>query len=129
MIINEKSSGLTEIAVSDPAKALHRKGTDEYTLNGRATIPTADLDLWEETDAPAYSPGDYKAKVIELLRERYDADDEAALIANVMEAEASEEHRAEFMAYQTYRNECKARAVEILTAKPEEEDNESERED
>lgn len=116
MTTTEKKNNLVEIS-TDESHILHRIGFEEYQELRRATIAAADLANWEEiavSDIPPYTEAEYKAKVTELIRERYSADDEFALINNVM-ANITEKRQSEYAAYQEFREECKRRAKEILT--------------
>ena len=116
MTTTEKKNNLVEIS-TDESHILHRIGSEEYQELRRATIAATDLANWEEiavADIPPYTEAEYKAKVRELIRERYSADDEFALINNVM-AGVTEKRQSEYAAYQDYRAECKKRARELLT--------------
>lgn len=96
---------------TDSEHILHRKGSDDYATIRKAI--TANPEDWEEIaieDIPPYTIAEYNAKVAELIHERYDADKEMSLINNMMEAEPTEAHKAEYSAYQAYRAECKQRA-------------------
>lgn len=104
---------------ADAGHILHRIGSKDYT-EIRHTI-VKDHEEWEEiavADIPPYTEAEYKAKVEELIRERYSASDEFALINNVM-SEATEKRQNEYAEYQTYREECKRRAKELLTTESE----------
>ncbi len=117
MITTEKKNNLVEIS-TDESHILHRIGSEEYQKLRRATIAAADLANWEEiavADIPPYTEAEYKAKVEELIRERYSASDEFALINNVMVGTPTKKREDEYAAYQAYRSECKARAKELLT--------------
>ena len=99
------------IVSTDNTHILHFKGSDSYSPIKRLT--TANPEDWEEIeigDIPPYTIAEYNAKVAELIHERYDADKEMSLINNMMEAEPTEAHKAEYSAYQAYRAECKQRA-------------------
>lgn len=99
------------IVSTDNTHILHFKGGDSYSPIKRLT--TANPEDWEEIaieDIPRYTIAEYNAKVAELIHERYDADKEMSLINNMMEAEPTEAHKAEYRAYQAYRAECKQRA-------------------
>ena len=99
------------IVSTDNTHILHFKGSDSYSPIKRLT--TANPEDWEEIaieDIPPYTIAEYNAKVAELIHERYDADKEMSLINNMMEAEPTEAHKAEYRAYQAYRAECKQRA-------------------
>jgi len=101
---------------TDADHILHRVGSDDYTPIRHTTAK--DPDAWEEiavADIPPYNEAEYKAKVEELIRERYTASDEFALINNVMSGTATEKRRSEYADYQAYREECKARARAILS--------------
>jgi len=100
---------------TDADHILHRVGSDDYTPIRHTTAK--DPDAWEEIavgDIPPYSEAEYKAKVEELIRERYTASDEFALINNVM-ANVTEKRQSEYAAYQAYREDCKVRARAILS--------------
>ena len=99
------------IVSTDNTHILHFKGSDSYSPIKRLT--TANPEDWEEIeigDIPPYTIAEYNAKVAELIHERYDSDKEMSLINNMMEAEPTEAHKAEYSAYQAYRAECKHRA-------------------
>ena len=96
---------------TDSEHILHHKGSDDYATIRKAI--TANPEDWEEIaieDIPPYTIAEYNAKVAELIHERYDADKEMSLINNMMEAEPTEAHKAEYSAYQAYRAECKLKA-------------------
>ena len=96
---------------SDASHIIHRIGDEDYPILRRAIV--ADPEEWEEVavaDIPPYTTAEYNAKVAELIHERYDADKEMSLINNMMEAEPTEAHKAEYRAYQAYRAECKQSA-------------------
>ena len=99
------------IVSTDNTHILHFKGSDSYSPIKRLT--TANPEDWEEIeigDIPPYTIAEYTAKVAELIHERYDSDKEMSLINNMMEAEPTEAHKAEYRAYQAYRAECKLKA-------------------
>ena len=100
---------------TDADHILHRVGSDDYTPIRHTTAK--DPDAWEEiavADIPPYNEAEYKAKVEALIRERYTASDEFALINNVM-ANVTEKRQSEYAAYQAYREDCKVRARAILS--------------
>lgn len=84
------------------------------------------LEDYEREKAEAARMAAYKARVVELIRQRYDADDEAALIHNFFAAQTAtadedaqahaeaETHAGEYLGYLTFRQECKARAKSEL---------------
>lgn len=112
----QRPDGLVSLD-TDNDHILHRIGSDSYPDIHHTTVRPDQVADYEEvalTDIPPYSEAEYKAKVEELIRERYSASDEFALINNVM-AGATEKRQSEYAEYQTYRAECKARAKAILT--------------
>lgn len=103
---------------TDAGHILHKIGSSNYPELRHLTVKADHVDAWEEiavADIPPYTKAEYKSMIVELIRRRYDADDEAAIVANALVDNPSEEHRAEFAAYQSYRRECKAAAVSALT--------------
>lgn len=96
---------------TDASHIIHRIGGEDYPILRRAIV--TDLEEWEEVavdDIPPYTTAEYNNKVAELIHERYDSDKEMSLINNMMEAEPTEAHKAEYRAYQVYRAECKLKA-------------------
>ena len=99
------------IVSTDNTHILHFKGSDNY--NPIRKLTTANPEDWEEIaieDIPPYTIAEYNAKVAELIHERYDSDKEMSLINNMMEAEPTEAHKAEYRAYQAYRAARKLQA-------------------
>lgn len=105
---------------------LHKIGSGDYSGYRHVTVKPEDVDLYEEValeDIPPYTEAEYKAKVSELIHERYSIDDEIALAANASspmlmdDDERAAEVAAEYAAYQAYRQECKTRAKELLMAR------------
>ena len=89
---------------------LRKKATQD--IIGRATylMPNETVDDYEEVlpgDEPKYTEDEYNKKVSELIRQRYPADKETALINNMLEDEVSEAHKQEYKEYQAYRKQCK----------------------
>lgn len=85
---------------------------------GQASVVAWEADRWTEipmaavAEAAATAQRDaaYKARVEALIAERYSPSDETGLINNMLDEAPTEDHRAEYRAYQAYRAECKARA-------------------
>lgn len=65
----------------------------------------------------------YKGALVNaMVRVKYSEDEVEAIVCNVLAAEVTEEHKNEWLAFQTYREECKARAktiIDIMTAESE----------
>lgn len=61
----------------------------------------------------------YGALINAMVRSKYSEDEVEAIVCNVLAAEVTEEHKNEWLAFQAYREECKARAktiIDIMTA-------------
>ena len=106
-------------AYSDTGVQIHKTGTDIY---GRAiTLLSGDTasDFEEVTEVSIYTKAEYDSKVAELVRERYSESEEFAIQRKALAAlSASEGTDAEFAAYNSYVNECKVRATDLLTRRP-----------
>lgn len=102
---------------------IHKKGTDVDRSN-LTMLPGETIDMYEEVmEKPPYTEEEYKQKVAKLIHERYGADEETSLINNMLDDNPTEDHIAEYRAYQAYRAECKARAKEMLENRDPEGDN------
>lgn len=112
---------------STEGKWIHRLGTEQYFR--RATALPADTPAdFEETDAPpAYTEAEYEERVEQLIRQRYTASQELALINNAMlslampaalavSGDETERHRSEYAQYQLFRQQCKRQAKEELSS-------------
>lgn len=105
---------------TDADHILHRIGSEDYSEIRHTTVK--DPDAWEEiavADIPPYTEAEYKAKVSELIRERYSADDEFAIQRKMLNAlmqpaplneDKTETAIDEYSAYNSYVEECKERA-------------------
>ena len=106
-IINEKWAEI----FADEGKELARKA-DGKPVGTKARVLRENLGEWTETDPAEIEAAEeaarYKARVVALIRERYDADDETALLAN--RGDGDPEHAEEYAAWQAYREQCKQRA-------------------
>lgn len=119
MVIKNRANGYKEIS-TDQEHILHIIGNAEYPIVRTAIV--ADPSKWEEiplADIPPYTEDEYDAKVDELIRQKYTASQEFALINNVL-ANVTPKRQAEYAEYQTYREWCKKQAKEILSKKVEE---------
>lgn len=70
------------------------------------------------TDYSAYKG----ALVNAMVRVNYSEDEVEAIVCNILAAEVTEEHKNEWLAFQAYREECKARAkaiIDMMTAESE----------
>lgn len=65
----------------------------------------------------------YKGALVNaMVRVKYSEDEVEAIVCNVLAAEITEEHKNEWLAFQAYREECKARAkaiIDMMTAESE----------
>lgn len=120
----------------DGEHVLHDTRKKEVSEIRQTTIKVVDLDYWEELPASAITTqteGEYKERVVSLIRERYDGDEESAiqrkaisllLPSPLREGETQEGTEGdttdglsileEFAAYNAYVEECKRKAREIL---------------
>ena len=118
MIETDKENGFVELTVSDKANILHRVGSAEYPEIRRTTVRAEEASAWEEVEQPAFTKAEYDAKVAELIRERYTADEEFALHRKMLNAAfspsvASVESNAvmtEYAEYNAFVEQCKAAA-------------------
>ena len=62
------------------------------------------------TDYSAY----YGALVNAMVRAKYSEDEVEAIVCNVLASELTEEHKNEWLSFQAYRKDCKARAKTII---------------
>ena len=56
----------------------------------------------------------YGALVNAMVRSKYSEDEVEAIVCNVLAAKITEEHKNEWLAFQDYREDCKARAKAII---------------
>lgn len=94
---------------TDADHILHRKGSDDYPAIRRATVTNPDE--WEEVavaEIPDYSAAQYSAKVSDLIRARYDVNDELAILRQ------RDTKPEEFAAYNAFAESCKADAKILL---------------
>ncbi|MBO5053882.1 MAG: hypothetical protein J6C44_06590 [Muribaculaceae bacterium] len=95
---------------STEGKMVHRIGEDIYFH--RATVLTGETaEVFEEIEeAPRMTRHEYESKVAELIRRRYSTTAETALINNYLDPNHTEAQVSEYMEYQAYRRDCKAKA-------------------
>lgn len=96
---------------TDQGHILHRVGSDDYTEIRHTMVK--DPDAWEEiavADIPPYTKAEYKAKIVELIRQRYDQDDENGILRQ------RDTKPDEFAEYDAYVEQCKAEARQSLAA-------------
>lgn len=126
MTTRHLTSGLVTLSASE-ACVLRKKGSDPHSDIRQATVRAADISDWEEVpaaDIPPYTKAEYDAKVSEMVRGRYSADEEFALQRKMIDAllnpapmtlDESDTPSvpaavSEFNTYNAYVEECKARA-------------------
>lgn len=115
---------------------LHEIGSDQYPACRRLRLKSSDVDNWEEvliTDIPPYTKEQYKAKVVELIRERYDINKEMEIRREMLDAlfnpapmsadAGATDIVVEFNTYNDYVEECKRRAKVMLMKKGGENDD------
>ena len=120
------SKGIVKLTATDGL--IHKIGT-EICKPSLVMLPSDTIDMYEEVaEAPAYTKEEYKAKVVELIRERYDANKEFEIQREMICAMVPEaavlgedgagrapavdpaEAFAAFRTYNAYVEECRARA-------------------
>lgn len=94
---------------------IHRKADKEYQAIKRL-VPYIDgtIDEYEEIMELPKTEKEYKAKVRKLIAQKYDIEDEIALINN---KDIDDKHLNEYNEYMSYREECKIKAKELLNNK------------
>lgn len=111
MTKTERTDGRVELLAAEGC-FLRRKGSSEACRdNRRLTVPADRVNEWEEMSAdslPAYSEAQYEERVTELIRERYSVSAELAVLRQ------RDSKPGEFADYNTFAEECKARAREEL---------------
>lgn len=76
MIQTTETGKFTELTATEGC--IHKKGTDIYVPR-ILMLPGETVDMYEEAGMPAYAKPEYDAKVAELVRGRYSADEEFAI--------------------------------------------------
>lgn len=116
-MIFKNIGNLTEI--SSENGYIHIVGTDMYFKKG---IMIHSADQYEEVDTmPNYTRAEYESKVQELIKEKYSIEDEMCIQRKMLNASrtptalSNDSYVSEFIEYNTYVEECKTRAKQILT--------------
>ena len=116
MNIRNINENLIEI-IADSNHIIHRKGQDSYPEITKAAIRLDDLENWEEVsieDIPPYTQIEYKEEIIKLIRERYDQDDEFAILRKIAQSPTNERYINEYNEYNSFVEDCKTKAKENL---------------
>ena len=119
MNIRNINENLIEI-IADSNHIIHRKGQDSYPEITKAAIRLDDLENWEEVsieDIPPYTQVEYKEEIIKLIRERYDQDDEFAILRKIAQSPTNERYINEYNEYNSFVEDCKTKAKENLWQK------------
>lgn len=126
MTTTELKGGLVSLQAEE-GYLLRRIGADPHTTITRTTVKVDQLAQWEEVPAgqvPVYTKAEYDAKVSEMVRQRYSADEEFAIQRKAINsmlspmtpsAESAEVIMTEYATYNNYVEDCKVRAKEILS--------------
>lgn len=132
IIVTQKGTR-NELSVPYPY-ILHRKGSEDYPtiriISNGDPVDFEVLSEQEQHDAllAKYRATEYKRRLVEAIRARYDIDDEIALAANMAspmllaDEDKAQQVAEEYQAYQDYRAECKTRIkteIESITEIPE----------
>ena len=110
-VSGESQLSVVSVDVSLPVRAIlaelpiHELG-DEAILSVLKYVANRD----SVTDYSIY----YGALVNAMIRSKYSEDEVEAIMCNVLAYEVTEEHKNEWLAFQAYREECKARAKTII---------------
>lgn len=132
--LNIVASAINMVAGSDSEESSLSVVSVDASLSVRAIL--AELPIHELGDESLVSVLKYVAKrdavtdysvykgalANAMVRVNYSEDEVEAIVCNVLAAEVTEEHKNEWLAFQAYREECKARAkaiIEMMTAESE----------
>ena len=102
---------LTRIVAEEGCVLRPVKYDDPYSDIVDTIVPIPDE--WEEVprdSVPPYRKAEYKAKIVALIRRRYDRDDENGILRQ------RDTKPDEFAAYNAYVEQCKTEAAESLMA-------------
>lgn len=117
--VEESSLSVVSVDASLPVRAIlaelpiHELG-DEALVSVLRYVAERDA----VTDYSAYKG----ALVNAMIRVKYSEDEVEAIVCNVLAAEVTEEHKNEWLTFQAYREDCKARAkaiIDMMTAESE----------
>lgn len=97
---------------STEGKYIQRKGMPFSEIHNCQALPGDTVDDWFEVDEIPFDEEAYKAKVKELIAQKYSIEDEIALINNLRLDK--EEYVKEYEEYMAYRIKCKEEAKEQI---------------
>lgn len=115
----ESSLSVVSVDASLPVRAILAE-LPMHELRGEALV--AVLKYVAKRDAVTDYSIYYGALVNAMVRSKYSEDEVEAIVCNVLAAEVTEEHKKEWLAFQAYREDCKARAkaiIDMMTAESE----------
>lgn len=107
----ESSLSVVSVDASLPVRAILAE-LPMHELRGEALV--AVLKYVAKRDAVTDYSIYYGALVNAMVRSKYSEDEVEAIVCNVLAAEVTEEHKKEWLAFQAYREDCKARAKAII---------------
>lgn len=102
---------------------VHRLGTENYVKRAILLPNDTESDFEEIAELPKFTKEEYDAKVAELVRTKYDADAEFAIQRKMINTLLSpspladdkvEEVVEKYHVYNTFVEECKVKAAEVL---------------
>lgn len=101
---------------TDSNHILHKIGSNKFPEMRQICVGPEDVGGYEEVEVAKVPQTEIRAEIykyylVELIRQRYDLDDEIALAANRDDGDLA--HSAEWVEYQAYRAECKIRARKL----------------
>ena len=96
----------------DADHIIHDRNSSDYPEIRAISVPIGQEHIYEVipvSDIPPYPASLYKAKLVAMIRERYDQDDENGLLRQ------QNSKPEEFAEYNAYVEQCKAKVKEELT--------------
>ena len=115
MNIRAINETLIEVS-SDNGYVLRLKGEEQSSIR-KVVINQDRLNDWEEiplADIFPYTKEEYKAEVIRLIREKYDNNDETAILRKMLQSKPEERYIDEYENYNSFVEDCKLKAKETL---------------
>ena len=123
MIKTDKIGSLTRLIATEGY--IHKLGTDTY-VKSIVILSSESIEAYEEVmEIPPFTKAEYDAKVAELVRQKYTESEEFAIQRKMlntllspmsMSEDSAEKASAEYGAYNSYVEQCKADAPGAILA-------------
>lgn len=126
MNTKELKNNMVSLEASE-GMSLRRKGSTDYSVMTKVAILKDKIDEWEEVSVESIENAQreqeqeqlYKKRVVELIREKYDEDDEAGLKRKMLAMNWVDDERAkkiltEFQEFDDFVEECKVKAKQEI---------------